>query len=73
MLQRARAYYEKKIEDLNFMLSEKQKQKTQKDMECQKLQEKLSNTERTYLKQFEERIDSCDQPLSTGYDSRPEE
>ena len=58
-LQRARAYYEKKIEDLNFMLSEKQKKKTQKDMECQKLQEKLSNTERTYLKQFGEKNLEC--------------
>ena len=40
-LQKQRAYYEKKIEDLNFMLGEKQKQKQQqKDDECQNLRHK---------------------------------
>ena len=41
------------------MLGEKQKQKKQKDDECQKLQQKLSQTEKSYLKQLEEKDMEC--------------
>ena len=52
-VQKQRAYYEKKVSDLDYMLQEQTKRK-QKDLENQQLQEKLTKAAASYSKQLEQ-------------------